>query len=54
MGAADDGHLKVYVDQMKRPIIAIPIDWGALGADDGRAWVGFTARRGRASRTTSC
>ena len=41
------GTLKVYVDQMKRPIIAIPIDLGyALGAEDGRAWVGFTAATG--------
>lgn len=42
------GMLRVYLDNMDTPMLALPIDLGhTLGLDDGRAWVGLTASTGR-------
>ena len=42
------GILRVFLDQMDTPLIALPIDLSyALGLDDGRVWTGFTAATGR-------
>jgi len=44
----DTGTMQIFLDDMDKAILALPIDLGyAIGSDDGRAWVGLTGATGR-------
>lgn len=46
------GTFSVYLDDMERPVLRVPLDIGsALALEDGRAWVGFTAATGGGCQT---
>ena len=45
--ASGQGTLQIFIDEMDRPAVALPIDLDyTLDLADGRAWTGFTAATG--------
>jgi hypothetical protein len=42
------GTLRVFLDDMTKPVLTVPVDLGTkLSLDNGQAWVGLTAATGR-------